>query len=291
MVVDSSCCLPPEVLRQWNITIVPHQLVIGDRSFRDGIDIRPDEFYRLLARDDHVALSTAAPQPGHFLEGFLAAGELAPNVLCLTLPTEFSAAYSSACAAADSANGSLANTNVQVLDSRAAAGGSGLVALAAARWAAAGLGIEEIVARVQRLAPRVALLAFLDTVRYLRRSGRVRALDAWAGALFSIKPLTELRQGEARMLAKPRGRANAARRLLDLMRQRVADRPVIVNVMEADAPQDAQELGRQIQADFDCRELINSQFTPVMGLHTGPGLLGVAFYVDDPESGPPDVPS
>ena len=291
VVVDSSCCLPPELLRQWNITVVPHQLVIGDRSFRDGIDIRPDEFYRLLARDDHTALSTAAPQPGHFLEGFLAAGRLAPNVLCLTLPTEFSAAYRSACAAAESADGSLAGTKVQVLDSRAAAGGSGLVALAAARWAAAGLGLDDIAARVQRLSPRVCLLAFLDTVRYLRRSGRVRALDAWAGALFSIKPLTELRQGEARMLEKPRGRANAARRLLDVMRQRVAAQPVVVNVMEADAPQDAQELCRQIQTEFDCREIINSQFTPVMGLHTGPGLLGVAFYVDEEDSGPPDGPS
>ena len=281
VVVDSSCCLPPELLRQWNITVVPHQLVIGDRSFRDGIDIRPDEFYRLLARDDNPVLSTAAPQPGHFLEGFVAAGELAPNVLCLTLPTEFSAAYRSACGAAESADGSLADTKVQVLDSRAAAGGSGLIALAAARWAAAGLGLDDIVARVEQLTPRVGLLAFLDTVRYLRRSGRVRALDAWAGALFSIKPLTELRQGEARMLEKPRGRANAARRLLAVMRQRVAGQPVVVNVMEANAPQDAQELCRQIQAEFDCRELINSQFTPVMGLHTGPGLLGVAFYVDD----------
>ena len=119
----------------------------------------------------------------------------------------------------------------------------------------------------------------------------MRALDAWAGALLNIKPLTELRQGEARMLAQPRGRANAARRLLKLMHQRVAGKPVVVNVMEADAPQDAQELCRQIEDEFDCRELINSQFTPVMGLHTGPGLLGVAFYVDEEAGGPPDSES
>ena len=174
VVVDSSCCLPPELLRQWHITVVPHQLVIGDRAFRDGLDISPDEFYRLIAQDQSPSMSTSAPQPGHFQEGFVAASELAPNVLCLTLPTEFSAGYRSACAAAESSNGSLANVNVQVLDSRAAAGGSGLVALAAARWAAAGLCLDDIVARVEQLAPRVRSPGFSGH-RALPQAQRPRA--------------------------------------------------------------------------------------------------------------------
>ena len=281
VVVDSSSCLPPALLRKLNITVVPHELIIDRRSFRDGVDIQPDEFYRLLSQRDRSTLTTAAPMPGRFLEGFLTAGERAPNVLCLTLSAEFSATYGSACAAVEMAKERLSYTRVQVLDSRAAAGASGLIALAAARWAARGLGLDQVVTRVKQLVPRVNLLAFLDTLRYLSRSGRIRKIDAWAGALLSIKPLTELRLGEARMLAKPRSRAKATQRLLDIMRQRVGPKPVIVNVMEADALQDAQALSQRIQSEFNCRELINSQFTPVMGLHTGPGLLGVAFYVDE----------
>ena len=290
VVVDSSSCLPPDLLRKWNITVVPHELIIGRRSFRDGVDIRPDEFYRLLSQENPATLSTAAPQPGHFLEGFLTAGERAPNVLCLTLPAEFSATYRSACAAVEMADGKLSNTRVQVIDSRAAAGGSGLIALAAARWAAMGLGLDRVVARVNQLVPRVHLLAFLDTLRYLSRSGRVRKIDAWAGALLSIKPLTELRLGEARVLEKPRSRHKATQRLLDIMRQRIGRKPVIVNVMEAGAVQDAQALSQRIESDFNCRELFNSQFTPVMGLHTGPGLLGVAFYTDEQDEDPPVGP-
>ena len=290
VVVDSSSCLPSELLRQWNITVVPHQLVVGDRSLRDGVDILPEEFYRLLAQDPTASMSTAAPQPGHFLEGFLAASQRASNVLCLTLPTEFSATYRSACAAAASTNGRLAGARVQVLDSRAAAGASGLIALAAARWAATGMGLDELVSRVQQLVPRVGLLAYVDTIRYLRRSGRVRQLDAFAGALLNIKPLTELCQGEARVLEKPRGRANAARRLVGIMQERVSGKPVVVNVMEANAAKDADALRCRIQDEFDCRELITSQFTPVMGLHTGPGLLGVAFYVDEEDQSQPVSP-
>ena len=287
VVVDSSSCLPPDLLRKWNIAVVPHELIIGQRSFRDGVDIQPDEFYRVLAEDNHSALTTAAPQPRQFLEVFLAAGKRAPNVLCLTLSSQFSATYRSACAALEMADGSLSNIRVEVIDSRAAAGGSGLIALAAARWASMGHNLDQVIAGVDRLVPRMNLLAFLDTLRYLRRSGRVRKLEAWAGSLLSIKPLTELRLGEARMLERPRSRAKATERMLDIMRRRVGSEPVMVNVMEADARKDAQALSQRIESEFNCREIFVSQFTPVMGLHTGPGLLGVAFYVDDGTGEPP----
>ena len=92
------------------------------------------------------------------------------------------------------------------------------------------------------------------------------------------------------MLEKPRSRPKATQRLLDIMRQRTGRKPVIVNVMEAGAVQDAQALAQRIQCDFNCRELFNSQFTPVMGLHTGPGLLGVAFYVDEEDGESPVGP-
>ena len=92
------------------------------------------------------------------------------------------------------------------------------------------------------------------------------------------------------MLERPRSRAKATQRLLDNMHQRVGGMPVMVNVMEADALEDARALSLRIQSEFNCQELFLSQFTPVMGLHTGPGLLGVAFYVDDStDERPPEL--
>ena len=286
VVVDSSSCLPDELLRKWNITVVPHELIIDQRSLRDGVDIRPEEFYRILAQENSSKLTTAAPQPRQFLEAFQSASKQASNVLCLTLSAHFSATYRSACAAVGMSNGLLTNgagakTKVTVIDSQAAAGASGLIALAAARWASTGHTLDQVIAGVEALTPKVNLLAFLDTLRYLRRSGRVRKFEAWAGSLLSIKPLTELRMGEARMLERPRSRAKAMDRLLAIMRQRVGGSPLLANVMEADSLEDARALSLRIQSDFNCRELFISQFTPVMGLHTGPGLLGVAFYADD----------
>ena len=284
VVVDSSNCLPPDLLTKWRIASVPHQLIIGQRTYLDGVDIQPGRFYRLLEEEHQSAFTTAAPQPQHFLDAFLEAGRRAPNVLCLTLSANFSATYRSACAALELAGGELSGVRVEVVDSQTAAGGLGLIALAAARWSSMGHSFEEVIAGVHLLAPKVNLFAFLDTLRYLSRGGRARKLGAWAGTLLGIKPLTELRMGEARMVGRPRNRAKATAGLLELMRERVAREPVVVpvvvNVVEAGAPDDAAALARRIEAEFSCRELFVSQFTPVMGLHTGPGLLGVAFYVD-----------
>ena len=286
IVVDSSSCLPPGLASKWNITVVPHELIIGGRSFRDGVDIQPGDFYQVLRRGEAVP-TTAAPRPQEFLEAFSTAGKDGRNILCLTLSASFSVTYRSALAAVEQANGRLTGSRVEVIDSRAAAGASGLIALAAARWAREGHDLDQVAARVNALLPKVNWIAFLETLYVLRRSGRVSTIKAWTGSILGIRPLTELHMGEARVLELPRSRARATKRMLELMRERVGQAPVLVNVLEADSPEDAQDLRSRIEAEFNCRELFTSQFTPVMGAHTGPGLLGVAFYVDEGEWEPP----
>ncbi len=277
IVVDSACCLPPDLIRRWNITLVPHELIIDGRSYLDGVDISPGEFYKML-RDSRVVPTTAAPRPQEFLDGMLAAGELASNILCITVSAKFSVANRSALAAVETAGERLPNCRIKVIDSQAAAGALGLIALAAARWAHDGYGLEPIAARLERLIPRVNLLAFLDSFDYLNRSGRVGKIKAWTGSLLGVRPLTELQAGEARLLERPRSRLRAMDRLVAIMKQRVGRAPVVVNIMEAGSPEDALAIERLIQDEINCQEMFISQFSPVMGAHTGPGLLGVASH-------------
>lgn len=284
IVVDSSSCLPAELIAEWKIIVVPHELVLNDRTLRDGVDIQPSEFYKLL-RQENVAPTTNAPNSQQFLQAFQTANRLAPNVLCLTLATQFSMAYQSACSAAVAAHDTLSNIKVNVIDSKAAAGSLGLITLAAARWGAAGHTLDDVVERVERLIPKVNLLAFLDTLKYVTQGGRVKKPLAIAGSLLGIKPLTEMKLGEAKLLEKPRSRAKAARRLVDIMAKSASGHRVAVTVLEADAREDAEVLAKAIQARFTTTELFISEFTPVMGAHTGPGLLGVSFYVDEDELG------
>ena len=280
VVVDSGSCLPPDLLHQWDITVAPHEVTVDGRTYRDGVDLHPEQFYELL-KQRRGSLTTAPPRPQQFLEAFTAAGKLAPNVLCLTLSSNFSDTYQSARAAAVLAGSRMSDVRVEVVDSQAVAGASGLIALAAARWAAKDYPMERVISGVNQLIPRVNLIAFLESLYYLGRSGRVGKLQVWTGSILRIRPLTELKLGEARILEKPRSRAKAKQRLLDLMGQRVGRSQITLNVMEADSRGDAEALMAKIQSEFNCREAFLSEFTPVLGAYTGPGLLGVAFYIHD----------
>ena len=278
--VDSSSCLPPELREQWDIHIVPHELVIEGQSFRDGVDIDPSEFYRTLGNNQHVP-TTSAPKPAAFLEAFQLAATKTEAVLCITVSSNFSATYESARIAVRIAQQELPHLQVSVVDSQAAAGGEGLIALEAARQATSGRDLEEVSHHVQELIPHVNLLAFFDTLYYLGKSGRIPKVKAWAGSLLGIKPLTEMTLGEARLLEKPRSRAKATTRMVEIMKERIGESPTYINIMHAHADADAEELRSLIEKEFHCVELFVSEFTPVMGAHTGPGLLGVAFYTED----------
>lgn len=279
VVVDSSSCLPRQLLEQWKICVVPHQLTIGARSYRDGIDIGPTEFYELLQKN-HTVFTTSSPQPASFLEAFQSASHVAESVVCITVSAKFSATYDSAMIAARMAETELPGCAIAVVDSRAAAGAEGLIALEAAKAAQTEADLDRVVSRVEELIPKVDLLAFLNTLFYLSKSGRVPRVAAWAGSLLGIRPLTELKLGEARVVEKPRTRVRAMERLVAIMHDRAQDRPVHVNVMHAQASADADTLCSRVKSELNCQELFVSEFTPVMGAHLGPGLLGLALYAE-----------
>ena len=281
VVVDSAASLSADMGtgQEHGLYVVPMQLTVAGRTYLDGRDIRPTAFYRMLKRMREVP-KTSAPAPASFLEAFETAAQQASSIICLTVSPRFSSSYDSARAAAQEAKGAIPRTQIAVLDSESAAAGQGLVVTEAWRAADRGAGLQEVVAAASAVASRVSLLAFLDTLYYVWKSGRVPRV-AYAGAsLLRIKPMLELSRGEVRNVARPRTTPRATARLLELMRQRVGTGPVHAAVMHADAIEEAERLKQRVEAEFACEELFLSEFSPVMGAHTGPGLLGVAFWTD-----------
>ena len=284
LVVDSGCCLPDSLVSEWGITVIPHRLVLDGKVLRDGVDIRPSGFYTAL-RGGIDPPTTSAPAPAEFLDAFSSRLDEGQDVVCLTISSHFSSTHQSALTARDLASQDTNRGRVEVIDTCTAAGGTALLALAAARLGSEGRTIDDVSRRLRSLIPGISLFAFLDSLDYLRRGGRVGKLPALAGDLLGIKPIAELSMGETRLVGKPRGRNRAAERLVDLMRERAGGNPVRVNVMEADAAEEAEGLLRLITDEFDCVEAITSQFTPVMGAHTGPGVLGIAFHTESGDGG------
>jgi len=281
IVTDTTACIPQEQVERYNIEVVPMTIIFGDKVYRDGIDINPTEFYTLLRQAKKLP-TTSHPSPDHFLDAYRSASRRAPNILCITISSHFSATFNSAWLAMEMAKTTLPNTAIEVLECGTAAAGQGLVVLAAAKAADSGRNFDEIMKTARNIMDRVNLFATLDTLHYLAKGGRVPQAAALVNSLLKIKPIFSLNHCDAHTVALPRTVPGAAKRMLKLMEQKaVKKQPFHAVVMHADALDKAVALRNRISSQFDCAELFITEFTPVMGVHTGPGLVGIAFYSED----------
>jgi len=257
------------------------RLTAGGVTYLDGRDLTPTDFYRMLKGMKRPPV-TSGPSPAGYLDVFRSAAREATDVLCLTVSSRFSSSYNAAKTAVLEAEKVLPGTRVSVLDSQVAAGSQALISLEAWRTARSGAGLDETIAVAKSLIPRVSLLAYLDTLYFLWKGGRVPGLVYAGTSLLRIKPLFELTHEKIKNLARPRTAQRAAERLVNLMRHRTGDTLVHATVMHADAPEAAERLKERVASEFRCEGLYISEFSPVMGAHTGPGLVGIAFWSETP---------
>jgi len=281
IVTDSVACIPQELVEEYGIEVVPIQVIFGDRVYHDGIDITPSQFYTFLRQAKKLP-TTAAALPGSLLEAYRKASQRATSILCITLSANFSGMFDAARQAVEIARETLPNVAIEVLDSETTAAAQGLVVLAAARAAALGESLAKVIETAKSVMQRVNLLATLDTLYYLAKGGRVPKIAAIAGSLLKIKPILTVYQGEAHPVTNARTALGAMKRILRLMEEKVVvGQPLRVAVMHADALDRAVVFRDEISSRFDCAELFITEFTPVMGAHTGPGVIGIAFYSGD----------
>jgi len=284
IVTDSTACIPPDLAAHYGVDIIPLYLAFGDRQYRDGLSDEAGDFYETL-RTAPDPPTTAAPAPGAYAEAIARAGRDRDAVLCITVARQFSAMYDAATQGAALARERSPGLDVRVLDSDAAAMAQGFVTLAAAREAQAGATIEGVLAAAEACLERVQLLVAIDTLTYLARSGRVPRLVVWAASPLRVKPIVEFQRGSYRPVAVARTMAGAEERLLQRLERRARDGELHVCVHHTNVPERAEALAERVRARLQPRELLIREFTQVMGVHTGPGLLGFAFYAD-PVPGP-----
>ena len=287
IVTDSTACIPPDVAERLGIEVVPLHLIFGGRTFVDSLSNDTGEFYDLL-RTSSERPTTAASSPGMFLEAIGRAARRADALLCITVSKQFSAMYDSARHAIDLALAESPRTEIRLLDSRNAAMAQGFVVIEAARLAATGASLDEVTARAEEMTTRVTLLAMLDTLSYLARGGRVPRVAAWAAGMLQVKPIVRFSASDIKLVARARTRTRALARLTDLLAEAAGGRRIHLAVHHAHAPADAAALLAAAERRMDLAEAYVTEFTQVMGVHTGPGLVGFAWWAEgDDERRPP----
>jgi DegV family protein with EDD domain len=272
VVTDSAANVPPDVAGELGLVVAPLEVRFGDRAFKDGADISGDDFYgRLVSEADPP--STAAPSPGAYLEAYRRAD--ADELVCVTLGSGLSVANRQAVLATEEFDG-----RVEVVDSGSATMGEGFVAIEAARAARRGASLEDAAARAKEVAGGVRVLGAIETFEYLKRSGRVSKVQAYAATKLDIKPVFKLEEGEIKPVARPRTMGRAIARIVQDTVAEAGGRPVHLAAFHALAEGAAGDLVDRIAAEADVVESFVVPSTPAIGAHTGPGLVGVAFFCD-----------
>jgi DegV family protein with EDD domain len=280
IVTDSLACLTKELVERYGIKIVPLNIHFNGKIYKDWVDITPNEAYELFLKAPE-SWGTSAPSPEDYLKVFRELGSRIKNVLCITASSRLSTTHDVAKLSKEQAEAELPQTSIEVLDSQLATAAEGLVALAAAQAAEAGKSLAEVVKVAEKIRDKVTFVAFLDTIRYVYRSGRIPKIAAIAGSMLNIRPLLTISSGVVCFKGAVRSREHGVERMLKVMRDKVGQNPVHVAVMHAYALEEAEKLKERVASAFNCVELWISEFSPLMGYATGTGTLGLAFYPED----------
>lgn len=279
ILTDSIACLTPEIVKQYQLRIIPLNIHFDGKLYQDGVDITSSEAYRLLEEaPDHFASSPASI--GEYLNAYRQASAQAEAILCITLSSKLSTLYNVAGIAREEAKNELPRTPIEVLDSKTAAGGEGLIVSAAAQAAAEGKNLAEVTKVTEAVRDKVYVIGIMETIRHVYRTGRIPKITARVGSLLNIKPIFTISEGAVHIAGLTRSKEKAVKRALTMMRKRVRASPVHVAVAHADALEEGEQLKERISAEFNCVELWLTDFSPIMGYATGTGVLAIAFYTD-----------
>lgn len=273
LVTDSTAYIPRELVEQYDIRVAPQVLVWGDETYRDGVDIQPDEFYQRL-RTAKVMPTTSQASPQEFQKIFTDITEEGRQALAIVLSADLSGTLTSVHQAAEMFPG----TPIEVVDSRTTAMAMGFLVLEAARAAEQGASLAECKTLVEEARQKTGVIFAVDTLEFLHRGGRIGGGARLLGTALNLKPILEVSSGHIEPVEKVRTRKKSLTRLVELICDRVdGQRPVHLASLHANAPEEAQQLLEQAKQEFETVETVYSTVSPVVGTHAGPGTVGMAY--------------
>ena len=275
IVTDSVACLSAEQIKKYNILVAPVQITWDRITYRDGITIMPKEFYTRLVTSKTLPTTSSAIQ-GEFMQLYQSLKGKVDCVVTLVLTGALGACLDSAKNAREIVGGK----NIEIVDTRTAMAAQAFIVLQAARVRDTGGSMDEIIAAAKSAIPKTGVFWAMNTLEYLRKGGRISLPQALMASWLHVKPIVGLKDGKVEPLAKSISKAKAIQRMLEILEERTGDYQgnLHLAVLHGNAPEEAEKLEKMIRERFKFCELLRSEITPVIGTHTGPGTLGIAYY-------------
>ena len=269
VVTDSTCDIPPQLVQDLDITVVPIHVVFGDKSYRDKIDISEDEFYEKLIHGP-VHPTTSVPTPKDFADVYNKLVEETDEIISIHLTSKESGTFNAALLAKELVT---RKCRIEVVDSLSLSMALGLLVVEAAREAKAGASLEKVTELMHRSIPKVHLIILLDTLKYVVRGGRLGKAYGIIGSALRVKPILTLKEGDLSLMGVARTKAKAMERLYEFAKgfSKVKE----IAVAYTTAQDEAKEFADRLKAAFPDVPLYLTRVGSSLGTHAGPGGMGV----------------
>lgn len=284
VVADTAASIPEDLIQEYEINMIPLLSVFPDKTYRDRVDIKEaPQLFELIDKADKFPTSSAPP-PTDYLSFYRKLSQKkVDNILCVTVSSEMSMCFKSATMAKEMAQSELPDVNIEIFDSRTTVGAFGLIVLAAARAAAEGKDLDQVIKAASEVRDRVNCVVLFDTLSYLAKSGRVGRGRALMGNILSIKPIVEVppSTGVVEPVTRVRTRSRAIKHLLEIARRRSKPGDKMHFLVEHTVSAgEAEKLSQMLGEEFDCAEVLLCDTQPVAALITGPKNIMLSFYSD-----------
>lgn len=270
VVTDSGSDISPEVAKELGITIVPVYIYFGDKDYKDGVDMGPDELYKRLA-EDPIHPTTTQPMPADFAKTYGDLSEDADAIVSIHLPAKVSGTCNAALQGIKIAK---PKCEVHVVDSFSVSVGLGIIATAAARVAKAGGKLAEVLEETEKAISQTQIRGLLDTLHYLLKGGRITKSKALVGTLLKVKPILTMREGELVQAGMARSYAKGIEQLFEFVKSYPNLQEVAI--AHSTVPEEAKVLKKRIASVIDEERIQMSRIGAGLGVHGGPGTLIVA---------------
>jgi DegV family protein with EDD domain len=273
ILTDSTAYLPETYIQTLPIRVTPLVLNWEGKTYRDGIDILPNEFYARLAKASTLP-TTSQLSAVELQQKYQAALDEGYDVLGLFISSGLSGSYQ----AAELAKQTIASERVQVLDTKLVSMALGFQVLAAARAAADGASLSDCLAVAKDAYTKIKVYFTVDTLKYLHAGGRIGSAKRIFGTALDIKPLLQINDGKIDLVASVRSHSKAVERMIEMVKHDIDGRtPLRISVFHALEDEEAASLTTRLQQELNPIENIPSFVSPVIGTHVGPGTISIAF--------------
>jgi DegV family protein with EDD domain len=281
VVTDSTASIPETLLEELNIQTVAYYIHRGQEVLRDLVTIQRDEFLAWLSSATFLP-TTASPGPGDYVEMYkdlISRGFR--QILSIHMTSKGSGAYQAASVAQAMVCDEIRDIQIEVVDTQNVSLCQGWIAIEAARSALAGLSLDEVLARVNRMIPITQMVQTADTLKYLYMGGRIGKAQRLVGSILNIKPLIGMKDGVIVALGQARSRMQAYNMMAAFVADAVDKSKVKVAYVHAGAIEEVEKLKQLVENKVEVVESILAELSPALAVHTGPGTAGLCFYPVD----------